>query len=149
MNSTKEQDKEDARAYRREDFIEIYEWQLKDHSEMLCEIKIPLYLRQSLLVRIICLDRKISIAEFIRVAMRKNINSIPHLLKMTPDKKLTTTEIKTDIPLHEKYDLGLKLIDNGISWNEFVRQSIYKALAGVKIENKAMMNESVKKIANN
>lgn len=71
--------KKQAKQYRREDFVETYSWQLIDYGESSHKIITTMPLKEYYHIGLCCIDNDISIAEFIRQSIRKNMGSIPKI----------------------------------------------------------------------
>lgn len=75
------QNKQQAKSFRREDFIKTYQWQLAEFGEKSHKIITTMPLNEYYKLGICCIDNEISIAEFIRQAIRANIDNVSKIAK--------------------------------------------------------------------
>lgn len=76
-----------VKSMRRDDFIEAYEWQLEEFGDSKHKIITTMPLHEYYAIGLACIDNKLSIAEFIRQSIRKNMGSIPMMAKKVTKEK--------------------------------------------------------------
>lgn len=66
---------------KKEKWIELYEWQLKDYGKQSHKIITSIPLQEYYELGLICINNNISIAMFLKTAMRENLKDISKITK--------------------------------------------------------------------